>query len=384
MHYETSLGVAVSTDGGLTWRPASTGLEVAGVPHRFVRNLVVSPTFAADRALFAWAWGPPEPAEVLGLQRLGFANALFRSQDGGASWQAVWDRPQLVHDLAWGFNQSLGIALSPSYATDGVLLVTTMPMRGLGDTIGTGEYGARGPCEPRRSRDGGASWETLETPPVPENNRPSACGEPRFLDAGSGPFPARRRAAGRSDREDRRRRCDLDATDLAAHRYADLAADPGPRAGRLDAGARRPEVRDLDLRRPAAARIAPARPARSSPDAARFEAAARKISNARWYGCGLSPAAPVTIRERVVGSARGLWVDDDSPSWLLLRTDGVLEVAERHDKLTEPWTGPPSRVVEGVVQRTWTGEFLELPLPGGRRQAYAISDKYWEMVESGP
>lgn len=381
VHERTSVGVAVSHDGGLSWPPASDGLEVAGEPHRFVRNLVVSPTFAADQALFAWAWGPPEPLEVEGLQRLGFANALFRSQDGGASWRPIWNRPQVVTDLGWGYTQSLGIAVSPGFATDGLLLVTTLPLVKDGDNVWLGEYGDRGPCELRRSRDGGASWETLDTPPISPPNRPSACGEPRFVASdpahflvGGGPLGGRiieTRDSGTTwSQPNRPPQTPVWSLILGVAPDGSILVRGAEKSGLWIYGA---------LPRPE-----PSPPAcRVELDGARFGAVAKKFSLDRWYGCASAPAANVPMRERVVGSARGIWIDDDSPDWWLLRKDATSAVAERHDKLTEPWAGPPSRVVDGVVQHTWGGELFELPLPDGRRQAYAISANRWETTDPG-
>jgi hypothetical protein len=135
----------------------------------------------------------------------------------------------------------------------------------------------------------------------------------------------------------------------------------------------------------------PARPETAAPtcpvdvDLARYLAVAQKISFARWYGCATSAPFGVKVRERVVGSARGLWVDDESPYWWLLRSDvPSYQGAERHDKATEPWTGPPSRVLDATVQRTWAGDLIELRTTDGGRRSYAISGTKWETVSAAP
>lgn len=90
--HEDSVGMMISVDGGQTWERRSSGLEVDGVPYRFVNAFAASPAFAEDGTLFAFAWGPltsvpPNP----------YTNtrpvALFRSTDRGLSWSAVWHRP---------------------------------------------------------------------------------------------------------------------------------------------------------------------------------------------------------------------------------------------------------------------------------------------------
>jgi len=100
IHYQTNVGVAVTRDGGLTWHPAASGLEVDGVPHRFVRNLAISPTFGADRTLFAWAWdrvagevGEQRPDDTVLSRRTANAPVLasggLHSARGRASFTSV-------------------------------------------------------------------------------------------------------------------------------------------------------------------------------------------------------------------------------------------------------------------------------------------------------
>src|SRR5262249_33485298 len=60
----TSIGIVVSHDGGQTWTIADNGLDLGGAPYHYVRELVISPTFAQDHTLFAWAWGPSSTVDV--------------------------------------------------------------------------------------------------------------------------------------------------------------------------------------------------------------------------------------------------------------------------------------------------------------------------------
>ncbi|HEX2035202.1 MAG TPA: sialidase family protein, partial [Chloroflexota bacterium] len=138
-----SLGVLVSTDGGEQWSQASVGLEAGGVPFRHVMNLTVSPTFAADGTLFAFAWGrrglrSGTPYGTLPLTE----SAIFRSRDRGASWAPV-HVPPLSH------TRSMEVVVSPAFAADGVALATDGPAGG-----GPRSFG----CDLLRTEDWGETW----------------------------------------------------------------------------------------------------------------------------------------------------------------------------------------------------------------------------------
>ena len=162
----TGLGVWRSQDAGDTWQPVWQGLE-----HLRIDRLAISPRFAQDRMLLAYAsynlfwrgesgWSVfrsenggaawtlaarvdaarggtlPEPEELLPAAdsvrfRLGGYGLLLRSGDGGASWQPV---------LRLARPGRILIARSPDFARDG-------------------EVYAADPYTLYRSTDGGLSWQ---------------------------------------------------------------------------------------------------------------------------------------------------------------------------------------------------------------------------------
>ena len=94
-----TLGLYRSSDGGATWSASNTGLPT-NLPLN-VESIVFSPDFVIDRTVFM---------AVL-------AAGVFRSTDGGNTWQPVGtglpeDAPRVV-------------ALSPDFANDGTLIVST-------------------------------------------------------------------------------------------------------------------------------------------------------------------------------------------------------------------------------------------------------------------
>jgi photosystem II stability/assembly factor-like uncharacterized protein len=152
-------GVLVSRDGGRQWEPPLIGLEVEGTRYSQVELLQFSPTYAQDRALFALASRPAVPDEsTTGLA----SRLLFRSGDGGATWQPVstpagFGRPGPV------------LALSPQFATDGLgyLAITY-----------SGGSPSSSNCALMATTDHGATWEVR----LRDTGTGSAsCGEVQFV-----------------------------------------------------------------------------------------------------------------------------------------------------------------------------------------------------------
>jgi photosystem II stability/assembly factor-like uncharacterized protein len=106
--------IFVSTDGGESWQASGRGLPESSSG---VDAITFSPGYAVDRTAYAWLknWG------------------LYRSTDGGASWEQVFEEE-------WWSVQSL--VLSPRFLTDGMLL---------GALFG----------QLYRSLDGGFTWQDL-------------------------------------------------------------------------------------------------------------------------------------------------------------------------------------------------------------------------------
>jgi photosystem II stability/assembly factor-like uncharacterized protein len=107
-------GIYRSTDKGDTWQPVNDGLTVldrwqSPTQHQIARkdiHLAISPDYAADKTVFAAS-----------------SEGLFKTTDGGASWQELAD-PALGQDT-----YVIGIAISPDYAIDQTLIVS---LRGKG------------------------------------------------------------------------------------------------------------------------------------------------------------------------------------------------------------------------------------------------------------
>jgi hypothetical protein len=354
--HETNVGVMVSRDRGASWAPASAGLEQRGVPYRFVRTLALSPSFATDRTLFAWAWGPAslEDLPVGTGKRLSFENALFRSRDAGRSWQAVWDHPGIVTGVAGDFAQTLDLGFSPTFGEDGVMLaavgqglsveLSQIPSERLGEVTGQ--------CTIWRSVDGGGTWTSVVS--------------------GTKIGPATERCVGvnalASGREWRAAASYGDADlpgELAWWRRSsdgELTWDSVPPPVKVD-GARRILggsalgallatnnglwLVDGPLGRDARQ---PVCPASGPPVAPGFGVGPPDVLERR--GCPTGPAVTVRLLERQVYHTRAFWSDDASPFWfLLLRPgrDGMGPLAVR-SKQDAPWTAAPDRVLTAAPQ----------------------------------
>jgi hypothetical protein len=159
--HELSVGVVISTDGGDSWTPASAGLELDGEPYRLVQQLAVSPTYPQDGTLFAFGYGPHPGGSALS------SGALFRSSDRGTSWAPV-------HRLtgAWPDSSGPSVALSPTFATDGVGLLM----------FNSGTTPASGTCRVLHTGDGGASWDEVLPP---SGRQYEYCGSLALLRAGT-------------------------------------------------------------------------------------------------------------------------------------------------------------------------------------------------------
>jgi photosystem II stability/assembly factor-like uncharacterized protein len=141
-----SAGVLRSADGGTSWSSVAGGLAIDGVPYRHVERLAISPAYATDGTLFAFAWGPREPRPYTGESAArAWRAALFRTSDRGVSWTPV---RTFGGDTSFE-RASVLVALSPSFATDRVALLAVNS---------TGPTPASAGCSLLRTADGGASW----------------------------------------------------------------------------------------------------------------------------------------------------------------------------------------------------------------------------------
>ena len=97
--FDYHYGVFRSTDGGLNWQPASTGL-----PDVELRDVAFSPRFALDQTAY-----------------LTSREQLYRSVDGGLSWTAVGRPPtsSVLNELAVDRQGNVYVALATEYTAAG-------------------------------------------------------------------------------------------------------------------------------------------------------------------------------------------------------------------------------------------------------------------------
>lgn len=164
--------VMVSHDGGDTWAPSSSGLELDGQPHRHVQELVISPTYAQDGTLFAFTWGaagPPPPEQSLGR---GVRSVLFKSPDRGVTWDAIWEAGSdaALAGAGWPgmgsprFRASL--AFSPKLAENGVGILA----------LNWWYVGRTYDCMILRTADVGHTWAPIMPRRGPSSHRLERCG----------------------------------------------------------------------------------------------------------------------------------------------------------------------------------------------------------------
>ena len=113
-------GVLISTDAGLSWQPSNSGLEGMDT-----RDLALAVESDSSTLLAVATWG----------------DGLLTSTDSGQSWQPLWPVDADPYLTA--------VTFSPSFATDGILYVTTQS---------GGVY---------RSSNAGADWEVVDMGYIP-------------------------------------------------------------------------------------------------------------------------------------------------------------------------------------------------------------------------
>jgi len=131
-----------STDGGQTWTRLRGGLPEGDY---LALDLAISPDYTADRTLF-----------VGGFRGDSWGEGVYRSQDGGDTWQPMW------RDLA--HLRVNDVALSPDYAADGTLLAYASYYRIQPWSSGRSVF---------RSTDRGLSWSLVVTSTTYADGLPS-------------------------------------------------------------------------------------------------------------------------------------------------------------------------------------------------------------------
>ncbi len=107
-----------SADAGVTWQISNAGIEEWYIAMRFA----FSPNFATDRTVFLAGYG-----------------ALYRSTDGGATWQPLLE----------AHSPHFGVGVSPAFARDGIVLVAYREIEGSGLFPESGIF---------RTTNGGSAW----------------------------------------------------------------------------------------------------------------------------------------------------------------------------------------------------------------------------------
>lgn len=316
-HHVTSLGIIVSRDGGDSWQWSSEGLAVDQAPYRYVANLAVSPTYSQDQTIFALAWGPAERYQEEDQQRLAFATALFRSQNGGQAWEPIWKQPVTLTDADTAGNQASRITLSPTFAADGTVEASFRSGNRIRNDDSLRLSASRkaelaGRCDDWRTTDAGASWTHL-----------GACVRFQRPPTGADPSPI------------------ADADGVA------LAMMSGQIVARGIDGPAIPGVPTCPF----------------EPDAV-FLPISTGVSEYNALGCPSEPSQAVRMLDRRVGGRRGLWPVDDSDTWMLTGTGRSVRW-ERRSKTTDPWPGPPDADLDGIVQQFWGGQLMRLTTGDG-------------------
>ena len=125
-------GIYRSTDGGTGWMRLTGGLPA---DDQSTWTVGFSPDYAADRTIYA-----------AGYRGDYWGDGVWRSQDGGDIWQALWDN--LVH------RRISRLHFSPDFATNDTLVAQAKFFDG-SSVIGGDSY--------QQSTDGGLSWTLVVT-----------------------------------------------------------------------------------------------------------------------------------------------------------------------------------------------------------------------------
>jgi hypothetical protein len=362
-----SRGVMVSTDGGESWSVLPSQPEIDGASYRAITHLTVSPTFAEDGTLAAYAFGPPTPPSTGSTSTPN--SALFISRDRGVSWTPVDRRTSPTR---------VEVAFSPNFSTDRTMLFGTItyPLVALspgsqscsvqqstdggltwghgyskGDSscfglsllardgwllglVGTG--GARSGISRVVSLDAGRTWNVFLPPPPGGNpNFTNVTVSPGFSEDGA---------------------IFVSSASGGLWQYAPLPC-PIPMIG----GFQRiwesdPSARD-DL------------------------------------ACPSTPEQKVRVRERrytetvngVEVARHAYWPEDDNESWIVTwQSDSGEGCWTTEKKEAKPWPSEPDAVLDGSIQRFGYSAMLWLSHPDGRRSILVLSSargRFWELPD---
>jgi hypothetical protein len=328
-------GVRVSTDGGETWQSLGTdGLADAdGEPMLDVLRLVASPSFQRDATLFAI------------VRRDEHQTGVFRSQDGGTTWQLVAGGDRTPFGRT-----SFSLALSPTMANDHFAV--------LAENYAGGSPASHN-CRLQTSTDGGVTWVRGPSPGSYEscldlsvarvNDRlvASAWKSYAFLLSldGSAGWSARLNLDDQVPQNDRPLQYSRAQSTGSNGSYV-IATTRGLMA--IGGG-----VQGVG------------RQVRCEPPTGGFGRLWQSDASVHdQLGCPLEPERAVRIREMTTSrGARQLWTEDDQPRYFELLESHTLFV---HNKGADA-DFPSDHTVNGATQRFEGGVMLWLPEVDGRR-----------------
>ena len=338
--HERSQGVLVSTDGGETWSPRAAGLELDGAPYRHVQRLAISPTFPQDGTLLVFAWGPRPRADcVAGGRGRRWHGALFGSADRGLSWEPIRrNDPSCYHTWA-------ELALSPTYAADGVALV--------GETSAY-VTPASNSCSLFRTADRGATW-TLTFP----SSSYEGCDRLQLVPSGGRALGLVRKKGWHWSQNGGQSWSELS---LPSGTFADLqVAGASTGDAFLFAGASHGGVWALGPGVQATDGLLPC----PAPLQGGFGRVWQSEPSIRGIlGCPTEAEREVRIHERLLDKTRAYLTEDDQKFWFELADTYWSE----RDKAEKPWPAGPERIVDGAAQRFEGGTMLWLPQPDATRK----------------
>lgn len=348
-----SAGLFISYDAGESWKRIGEGLQVNGVAYPHVQDLALSPTFSRDRTLYVWAWGPADRTVSHGEQHISVANALFVSNDAGATWNLAWDQPTLVNEIS----QEHVLRLAPASSGDRALaMVLRPPSVREYSKLGLKFEEGQPTCTVHRIERDGDRWRVEDAFATSIGN--GGCGELKTL-----PAPHGERVVvvlGQYPRLG----MGVYASDDHGITWSALGLPPNfgtgfPRGVSVD---HRGSLivsteRGLWAHGQPDPPWLPAPPSCPLPAGSALKTYKDEQELVSALGCAQGPEEVVTLRDRNLGTTRGLWLEDDSPIWFELRAHTPRTGARwfERSKAEHAWQGAPDEVAPAWVQRFWNG-----------------------------
>jgi hypothetical protein len=346
-------------------------LQLEGEPYPVVQLVVISPTFATDRTLFAYAWTVepnPDGTPVPGNRR-----ALFRSTDAGATWSPVGVPPGRGR---FAFPR---LALSPRFADDGRGLLTVNYSSGSPSSSN---------CAALRTEDHGASWITIGTI-GPAIGVSIVCGDPHIWEVGEQLLLLRLQARLPRSLDGGRTWIEGPSLSLSTYSLSQSTLLPSPNIARdgtvfrlgdgvLGLG---PGLQATNSRLPC-----PVEPA-----AALVPWLQSNPQLLRSLGCPVGPLHAVRISTAPIqgdlNRATGYFTEDDWPYWLEVypeQASGGRLALPRPRAIARWLSAPDVEVKDGASQAFDDGVVLWLPTSAGTGRLLVVGNREWTEIPGVP